>query len=48
MATEVPADLVGASDRGRLHAGARADLVALDPRDATVRGVWLGGVALPR
>jgi N-acetylglucosamine-6-phosphate deacetylase len=48
MATEVPADLVGASDRGRLVPGARADLLALDPRDATVRAVWLGGLAVPR
>jgi N-acetylglucosamine-6-phosphate deacetylase len=48
MAGEIPAGLVGASDRGRLDAGARADVVALDPVDATVLAVWLGGVAVPR
>jgi N-acetylglucosamine-6-phosphate deacetylase len=48
MAGEIPAGLVGESDRGRLAPGARADLVALDPVDATVLAVWLGGVAVPR
>ena len=42
-ATMVPADLVGARDRGRLEAGARADLVALDPDVLEVRRVWAGG-----
>jgi len=45
MASEVPADLVGAPDRGRLAEGARADVVAVDPEDARVRAVWLGGRA---
>jgi N-acetylglucosamine-6-phosphate deacetylase len=48
MAGEIPAGLVGASERGRLTAGARADVVALDPADARVLAVWLGGVAVPR
>ena len=48
MAGEIPAGLVGASDRGRLTAGARADVVALDPVSARVLAVWLGGVAVPR
>jgi N-acetylglucosamine-6-phosphate deacetylase len=48
MAAEIPAGLVGATDRGRLAAGARADVLALDPVDATVLAVWLGGVAVPR
>ncbi|MFA5785811.1 MAG: amidohydrolase family protein, partial [Actinomycetota bacterium] len=43
MATRVPADLIGAHDRGRLDPGARADLVLLDSRELTVRAVWLGG-----
>lgn len=38
-----PATLMGCSDRGRIAAGARADLVALDP-DLAIAGVWLGGV----
>ena len=29
-------------------AGARADVVALDPRDASVRAVWLGGCEVRR
>ncbi len=44
MAAVVPADLLGLTDRGRIVAGARADLVALDPAAATVRTVWLGGL----
>jgi N-acetylglucosamine-6-phosphate deacetylase len=48
MATEIPADLVRAVDRGRLAAGARADVVALDPRDASVRAVWFGGCEVRR
>jgi N-acetylglucosamine-6-phosphate deacetylase len=48
MATEIPARLIGCHDRGRLAAGARADLVALDPRDASVRAVWFGGRAVGR
>ena len=43
MAATVPARAVGLADRGHIAAGARADLVAIDPDSLTVRGVWLGG-----
>ena len=43
MATAVPAGVLGLEDRGRLAAGARADLVALDPASLEVRAVWLAG-----
>ncbi len=39
----VPAALLGQSDRGRLVAGARADVIALDPRAGTLQAVWIGG-----
>ena len=48
MATEIPARLIGCHDRGRLAAGARADLVALDPATLSVRAVWFGGRAVGR
>lgn len=43
MATEVPADLLRLSDRGRIVPGARADLIALDPKDLSVLAVWMEG-----
>jgi N-acetylglucosamine-6-phosphate deacetylase len=43
-ATANPARILGASDRGRIAPGARADLVALDPTTLAVRSVWVGGV----
>ncbi len=43
MATTIPADVLGLSDRGRIAPGTRADLVALDPETLAVRAVWLGG-----
>ncbi|HYV60676.1 MAG TPA: amidohydrolase family protein [Acidimicrobiia bacterium] len=43
MASVVPADVLGLTDRGRLEPGARADVVALDPHSFAVRAVWLGG-----
>lgn len=43
MATTVPASVLGDAERGRIEAGARADLVALDPATLEVRAVWLGG-----
>jgi N-acetylglucosamine-6-phosphate deacetylase len=43
MASVIPADVLGLTDRGRLEPGARADVVAFDPRSLAVRGVWLGG-----
>lgn len=45
MATRIPADLIGALDRGRLQAGARADLLCLSP-DMRLRGVWRDGRAV--
>jgi N-acetylglucosamine-6-phosphate deacetylase len=42
-ATRNPAAAIGATDRGRLAPGARADVVALDPDTLAVRGVWVGG-----
>jgi N-acetylglucosamine-6-phosphate deacetylase len=42
MATSTPAAAIGADDVGRLGAGARADLIALDAA-ASPRAVWSGG-----
>ena len=42
-ASTTPAELLGLADRGRIAVGARADLVALDPGDLTIRSVWFGG-----
>ena len=47
LVTAVPAAVLGLVDRGRLEAGARADIVALDPRTLAVRVVWLAGVQHP-
>lgn len=47
MATATPADRVGLADRGRIAAGVRADLVALDS-DLRVLAVWQGGVRIMR
>lgn len=48
MASLYPASYIGESqDRGRIRAGYRADLVHLDD-DLTVRGAWVGGVAVDR
>lgn len=41
-ASTTPADLMGATDRGRITAGARADLVALDA-DLRVVTTWIAG-----
>ncbi|QWZ09433.1 N-acetylglucosamine-6-phosphate deacetylase [Nocardioides panacis] len=41
-ATEAPAALLGRDDLGRLHPGARADVVVLED-DLTVRETWLDG-----
>jgi N-acetylglucosamine-6-phosphate deacetylase len=42
MASLYPADAIGAGDRGRLTAGARADIVALTP-ELDVASTWIGG-----
>jgi len=43
MGSVIPADVLGLTDRGRLAPGARADIVAFDPRSLAVRAVWVGG-----
>ena len=43
MAATIPAELLGLDDRGSITVGKRADLVALDPTDLSVRAVWLEG-----
>ena len=43
MASVIPADVLELADRGRLEPGARADIVAFDPRSLAVRAVWLAG-----
>jgi N-acetylglucosamine-6-phosphate deacetylase len=43
MASVHPARAVGLDTWGAVGVGGRADLVALDPRDATVRAVWIDG-----
>jgi len=47
-ASAVPAAAIGLHDRGRLEAGRRADLVALDPEALTVQAVWVGGAEVSR
>jgi N-acetylglucosamine-6-phosphate deacetylase len=42
MASLTPAEFIGASDRGRIAPGCRADLVLLGS-DLDVRKVWIGG-----
>jgi len=42
-ATNNPASVIGATDRGRLAPGTRADVLALDPDTLAARGVWVGG-----
>ncbi len=43
MASTIPAALLGLHDRGRIVAGARADLVALDATSLAVRSTWIAG-----
>lgn len=42
-ATSIPAGIIGAADKGRIEAGAAADMLLLDPADYAVRKVMLGG-----
>ena len=44
MASTIPAELLGLDDRGVIAVGKRADLVALDASDLSVRAVWKHGV----
>jgi N-acetylglucosamine-6-phosphate deacetylase len=44
MASTIPAELLGLSDRGLIAPGRRADLIALNAADLTVRAVWKSGV----
>jgi N-acetylglucosamine-6-phosphate deacetylase len=44
MASTIPAELLGLDDRGTIAVGRRADLVALDPEELTVRSTWKAGV----
>jgi N-acetylglucosamine-6-phosphate deacetylase len=44
-ATSTPARVIGRSDVGSIHVGARADLVSLND-DLDVVGVWLAGTRL--
>jgi N-acetylglucosamine-6-phosphate deacetylase len=44
MASTIPAELLGLDDRGVIAEGKRADLVALDAFDFSVRAVWRNGV----
>jgi N-acetylglucosamine-6-phosphate deacetylase len=47
MAGETPARELGVeAEHGRLVAGARADLIVLEPRSLALRQVWVGGEAL--
>lgn len=43
MASTIPALILGLTDRGHIAAGARADLIALDPISFAVDQVWIGG-----
>lgn len=45
MATRIPADLIGAQDRGRIAPGARGDLVLLAP-NMRLSKVWLNGAPI--
>ena len=47
--TRNPADAVGLTDRGRIEAGARADLLVVDPEPTpTVEQVFVGGESVAR
>ncbi len=42
MATRIPADIISATDRGRICAGARADFTVLNP-DFSLHAIWQAG-----
>jgi N-acetylglucosamine-6-phosphate deacetylase len=43
MASTVPAAVLGLTDRGTLVEGARADIIAFDPKTMTLSDVWITG-----
>jgi len=45
MATRIPADVIGAVNRGRICSGARADFTVLNP-DLSLHSVWCAGQIL--
>jgi N-acetylglucosamine-6-phosphate deacetylase len=45
MAATNPANLVGATDRGRIQPGARADLIVLS-RALELKSVFVGGLEI--
>lgn len=47
MASVHPARAVGLGTWGAVGTGGRADLIAIDPRDASVRAVWIDGDSFP-
>lgn len=46
MATRIPAEMLGATERGRIRQGAHADFAVLNT-DLTLHSVWLGGNSPP-
>jgi len=43
MASTIPSEILGLTDRGRLEPGRRADIVALDRESLSATAVWVGG-----
>ena len=43
MTSTLPCDLLGLTDRGRLEAGAVADIAVLDPDTLAIEQVWIAG-----
>jgi N-acetylglucosamine-6-phosphate deacetylase len=43
MASTIPSEILGLTDRGRLEPGRRADIVALDRESLRATAVWVGG-----
>jgi N-acetylglucosamine-6-phosphate deacetylase len=47
LASTVPCEILGDTERGRLEPGRRADIVALDRDTLAVRAVWIAGRPVP-